>query len=424
MNSIKIFSLFHDSDQKNKNIIKNFLKLIYESLNEFSNNKLDMYTFFQITNVPLIICQKLFIKAFKTHKIENLKESNFNCLSCEEFTDGFYKLFFGTIQEKIDLICNLCSFDNKNVYLNDVKLLLLHFHMRLFYDDSEKLIINIIDNFFKKRKKITKENFISKSKERNYDLIFIFLSFFEKFNFFNEEHLKIFEIYNYQKKINYEIKKNSMKKNHFSKKFLTNQTLISLKIPKLDSPKNQTSESLIQFQTEIFEEKNEINFLKISQQAKNYVNLINNTNNINENNNSILEENNNEIFKDLNNFENDAIKLKNTFIEYNNNNNLNPFIFKNNINQINNTNSIFENENNFIDNLKSNSNNNIININNYCNYNNKKQATKTTNETSFFDLSNNNNSPILENKKLNSIINNVKKKKKINDFILNSIKLK
>ena len=167
MNSNKIFSLFHDTtEQTNKNIIKNFLKLIYESLDEFSHNKIDMYTFFQISNVPLIICQKLFIKAFKSTKIDNLKESNFNCLSSEEFSDGFYKLFFGKIQEKIDLICNLCSFDNKNVYLNDVKLLLIHFHMRLFYDDSEKLIINIIDNFFKKKKKLRKKILFQNQKKK------------------------------------------------------------------------------------------------------------------------------------------------------------------------------------------------------------------------------------------------------------------
>ena len=206
----KIFSLFQESfEQKNKELIKNFLKLIYESLEEFSNRKIDMYTFFQFSNIPLIICQKLFIKSFKNSKIDFLKESNFNYLSCEEFSEGFYKLFFGSNYEKIELISNLCSFDDENVYLNDVKLLLLHFHMRLFYDDSEKLIINIIENFFKKRKKITKENFILKSKEKNFDLIFIFLSFFEKFKFFNEDHLKIFEIYN-NKQLN--SKKNSFKK--------------------------------------------------------------------------------------------------------------------------------------------------------------------------------------------------------------------
>ena len=386
----KIYSLFQESlDQKNKEITKNFLKLIYESLEEFSNRKIDMYTFFQISNIPLIICQKLFIKSFKNSKIDVLKESNFNFLSCEEFSEGFFKLFFGSNQEKIELISNLCSFDNENVYLNDVKLLLLHFHMRLFYDDSEKIIINIIENFFKKRKKITKENFILKSKEKNYDLIFIFLSFFEKFKFFNEEHLKIFEIYN-NKQTN--SKKNSFKKNQF----YTNQTLISLKTPILDSPKNQTSTNLIKFETEIFEEKNPI--LKISQSAKNYVNLIENFNI------TIFEENN---FDDLNNFENDAIKLKNTFINYNkNNNNLNPFVLKTNFNQINNEN---ETENSFIENYK---------FNNINNFYHKKLATKTTNETSVFDFSNINNSPILENKKLNSIIYNVKKN---NDFRSNSL---
>jgi hypothetical protein len=261
--------------------------------------------------------------------------------------------------------------------------------MRLFYDDSEKLIINIIDNFFKKKKKITKENFISKSKEKNYDLIFIFLSFFEKFKFFNDEHLKIFEIYN-NKQTN--SKKYSFKKNQF----YTNQTLISLKTPILDSPKNQTSTNLIKFETEIFEEKNPI--LKISQSAKNYVNLIENFNL------TIYEENN---FDDLNNFENDAIKLKNTFINYNkNNNNLNPFVLKTNFNQINNEN---ETENSFIENYK---------FNNINNFYHKKLATKTTNETSVFDFSNINNSPILENKKLNSIIYNVKKN---NDFRSNSL---
>ena len=71
----KIFSLFQESfEQKNKELIKNFLKLIYESLEEFSNRKIDMYTFFQISNIPLIICQKLFIKSFKNSKIDVLKE--------------------------------------------------------------------------------------------------------------------------------------------------------------------------------------------------------------------------------------------------------------------------------------------------------------------------------------------------------------
>ena len=386
----KIFSLFQESfEQKNKELIKNFLKLIYESLEEFSNRKIDMYTFFQFSNIPLIICQKLFIKSFKNSKIGFLKESNFNYLSCEEFSEGFYKLFFGSNYEKIELISNLCSFDDENVYLNDVKLLLLHFHMRLFYDDSEKLIINIIENFFKKRKKITKENFILKSKEKNFDLVFIFLSFFEKFKFFNEDHLKIFEIYN-NKQLN--SKKNSFKKNQF----YTNQTLISLKTPILDSPKNQTSTNLIKFETEILEEKHPI--LKISQSAKNYVNLIENF----KFNYSFFEENN---FDDLNNFENDAIKLKNTFINYNKNN----FFVKTNFNQINNTNFDNENDNDnsLIDNIK---------FNNINNYPHKKLATKTTNETSVFDFSN--NSPILENKKLNSIIYNVKKN---NDFRSNSL---
>ena len=180
-----------------------FLNSLYYSLKHASGDRVDMYTLFQISKIPLILAQKLILNSFHnkmsfnfdTNKqIDNDNEIDFLCLSNEEFVNGFNSIYYGSNNDKTNIIANLCSFSKSQIYIKDVKLLLNHCHMRFLHDDiNQSNLKKIINNFFSDKEIYTIEEFITKSLEKNYDIIQIFLAFFNKFKFFNKDQIKLFE---------------------------------------------------------------------------------------------------------------------------------------------------------------------------------------------------------------------------------------
>lgn len=199
-----------------------FLIRIYQSIFKLSNEKVDFYTINQITHFPLIICEKIVnLMTSKQRKV----------LTQDEFTSFFNTLYFGSVLDKARLIAMLCDFKLKeNIHINDVKLLLLHFHMRVLRDDTENIILDIVDTFFDRRDTLTIEEFLHQSFEKNYDIIHIFIMFFEKFRFFNNAQLKFFE--EVQMKMMYKSFKssNKKKKNANSSNVATFNTMLSTTI--------------------------------------------------------------------------------------------------------------------------------------------------------------------------------------------------
>ena len=105
-----------------------FLIRIYQSLFKLSNEKVDSFTINQISHFPLIICDKI------VNMITNKQRKN---LTQDEFTSCFNTLYFGSLVDKAKLIAMLCDFKQKEVInINDVKLLLMHFHMRIMTDET------------------------------------------------------------------------------------------------------------------------------------------------------------------------------------------------------------------------------------------------------------------------------------------------
>ena len=83
-----------------------FLNFLYNSLKHSSGDYVDMYTLFQICNIPLIVAQKLISNSFKSKNLNNedLKntidindnnEIDFLSLKNEEFISGFNTLYYG-----------------------------------------------------------------------------------------------------------------------------------------------------------------------------------------------------------------------------------------------------------------------------------------------------------------------------------------
>ena len=285
-----------------------FLNFLYNSLKYSSGDNVDMYTLFQICNIPLIVAQKLISNAFKSKNSNNedLKntidiidnnEIDFLSLNSEEFISGFNTLYYGNNIEKTKLIANLCSFNDNLIFIKDVKLLLSHLHMRFLYDDeNESFLKKIIAHFFEDKEKYTIEEFIIKSIEKNFDIVHIFLTFFQKFKFFNDDQIKLFELsylnhLKIWKKVNFQ--SNTPKNNIYEMSNIINNESMSTSIFNL-SMKQKSS-----FHCE------KINEYNISKDAQEYTNLIMKSNIEYE----PFESEDNEMRKDMEEFDKDLINL-------------------------------------------------------------------------------------------------------------------
>ena len=232
-----------------------------------------MYTLFQISNMSLIVAQKLILNAFHNKMTYNYNDINntqgniksdleidFLCLSNEEFMNGFNTLYFGNHYEKTKLIANLCSFSKNQIQMRDVKLLLNHCHMRFLHNDLYEINLKrIIYNFFEEKDNYTINEFISKSLEKNYDIIEIFDTFFNKFKFFNKDQIKLFE-YTYLNHLKLWRKTKMNSYNIFEEKTNLNNTSLSTNAFG-SSSKSESSER----------KSYKIN---ISKEAEEYINII------------------------------------------------------------------------------------------------------------------------------------------------------
>ena len=176
-----------------------FLIRIFQSIYKLSKEKVDLYTLSQVTHFPLIICDKL-INVLTNRQRKNLTQ--------DEFTTCFNTLYFGSLADKAKMIAMMCDFKQKDIInINDVKILLIHFHMRIFTAQTENILYEIIDNFFEGKETITIDEFLHTSLEKNFDIIELFISFFDKFCFFTENQINFFD--EVQMKMMYKSNKNS-----------------------------------------------------------------------------------------------------------------------------------------------------------------------------------------------------------------------
>ena len=323
------------SSSKNLNHLNNspsdsnriFLKFFIFSLKKLCRGKIDIYTLNQITYLPLIVCQKLIISFLNKNSSVNLENADLLKLDSNTFIDNFYIIYFGSNYEKIKIISKFLSFDGKFIYYDDVKLLLLHLHMRLFYDKTENKILSILNNFFNGLDKMNIEEFSQKSLEKNFDIIYVFLGFFEKLKFFNDEQIKFFDSYYSSSSENKKKEKNIrfMKDNTLSilnSSIITNNT--SYLNNSFDEIKGGNSNNFQRLFSEINNQfslkKNFLfdieNNLIISAKAKKYVKEIKIVDIFSEN----FDEEDNEMRQCLKAFEEDVIELKSNCFNLNDNN--------------------------------------------------------------------------------------------------------
>ncbi len=236
--------------------IKEFFGEIYLSVKERQNGnkQFSFYLFNEILQFPLFCAEKIF-KAI----------SNINTITKNQFCDGLISLFFGKENDIICLLFSILDFDTDNIInIHDTKLFFIYLHSMKQDYKTEKILYNIIDNFFDNCVELDFNKFKSKCKI-NCDLILLIKYLVHLNRFFSFEQIQFFQeriLLNRAKIINEIEEKQNIDKNKISNKLLN---YISL---------NFTDDEKNKFKEEIKEKK-------------------------------IIEEDDDEIFKDLENFEKD-----------------------------------------------------------------------------------------------------------------------
>ena len=183
-----------------KNCFEYYMSQIYNSIlsqntiniND-TENGINLISFNIYINLPFFISQKIF-NAIK-------KDTNTDYLSEKEFVNFFSTIYYGTLEERANLIFKILDFNKQNqIEMNDVKLFLYHLHIfkNTYRDDIDLDLINkIIFSIFVNNQFILNcKQFIQKIKTENSDLLFLLILYFYKYKPFTLEELELFYLHN------------------------------------------------------------------------------------------------------------------------------------------------------------------------------------------------------------------------------------
>ena len=93
--------------QRETDLIKEYLRIILETINSKNNIKFDYFTFYQITEFPLFPSKKI----FETLMNKYCKEIS----QIQNFIDIFIKLYTSSLIDMTDILFNILYFDNYNI---------------------------------------------------------------------------------------------------------------------------------------------------------------------------------------------------------------------------------------------------------------------------------------------------------------------
>ena len=153
-----------------------YISEMFDSINP--KNGINSISFNIYFNLPLFITEKIFKRITKFSKEMEISK--------REFIDFFSVLYYGSIEERAKLIFQILDFNNENkIYVEDIKLLLYHFHIikNIYKDEIDLELINkMIFSFFEKDKSwLSYNEYIQKIKTESSDVLFLFIVFFFKF---------------------------------------------------------------------------------------------------------------------------------------------------------------------------------------------------------------------------------------------------
>ena len=259
---------FSTNNNEATDVLSSFLTYIFNDISKRANKPFDMFTLTELTDLPLILCEKICYLLSPQNGI----------LSLSQFMECMYNLFFCKSDDKnsrrLLFICKLCDFKKKNIIMkNDVLILLLHMHMHSVPYSYQNELIDIVNIFFGKKGSMSTSSFLNKTLNINGDIAYLFYLFLDKFSFGNYEQLDLFnkEIFNGKEKIEkFTTKKYKM--DYISKQAIDyGNKIVKAKIEKeaFDEDSDEQLDDLDNFENEISQTMNNFGSLR-----KSYSNLV------------------------------------------------------------------------------------------------------------------------------------------------------
>ena len=179
-NPTTFFYSYHSCDNKpalSQVTIKLFFKEIYKNIFKRSCRCLDKFTFHELCEWPLIVSEKIFTALNTSHSGQ---------LSLSEFSNGLYDLYYSKLETKLITLFKILDFDNDKILrIEDTELFFSYFHMLTLDISYEVQLQHIIRAFFQDKNVLTYNEYLRVVNEyKNYDLLYLYLTFIKKFCFF------------------------------------------------------------------------------------------------------------------------------------------------------------------------------------------------------------------------------------------------
>lgn len=169
----------------NENILSIFLTCIYSDFQKRSQKPFDLFSLNIMTNLPLIICEKICISYSPLS----------NKLDLNTFITIIKKLFFCYhFEDKLTLLTNIVDYKHRTIISkHTIKLLFTHLHTHIIDYSKKALLDEIIDDFFDNESELSFTEFYRKSKSTNPNLVYVFSLLIDKYNFGDQkEQLQLF----------------------------------------------------------------------------------------------------------------------------------------------------------------------------------------------------------------------------------------
>ena len=213
-----------------KKIFESYLSKVFSSIIQIeeenkSEGGLSIISFTHYLNLPLFLSEKIF---------QSIKKCLKNKLNKREFIIFFFKLYYGTLEERLKLFFDILDFDKDNIIrFEDVQLFSYHMQLykNIYKDDVDlDLINNIIFGMFEMDNlELNYNEFIKNIKFKNSDIFFLYIMFFYKYKPFSINELKLFEKHFHSEKENKEEDNNLIYYNIFPIQKPTRNLFIYLK---------------------------------------------------------------------------------------------------------------------------------------------------------------------------------------------------
>ena len=184
--SFKFISSNYNNVIDKDNILSSLLSYVYNDLSKRSHQQFDMFTLNELTDLPLILCEK----------ICNVVSVN-GTLSLSQFISTMEIMFFSNDDAKnkrrLSFISKILDGKKKKIILKDtVRIILIHLHMHTMNQCYQKELFDIIDNFFKEEDSMTVSEFERRSINDNGDIAYLFYLYFDNFSFGNYDQFDLF----------------------------------------------------------------------------------------------------------------------------------------------------------------------------------------------------------------------------------------